>query len=425
MSRYGGSRYSDSESDLDIRVSRRHASPARPARAPVQYVEAPRRRPYYDDHERYLAPAQERMVVTTRSRSRDRRQRESSPRSPPPAQAPVIINNHIINHSDSDSDSDSGHEHRMQIAHHRSHSRAGSSSYYRDNYHDHERDDSRRRAGVEREIERSRKDFELERAQKELQELKLVQQIERDEKRRNKSYEEERELRDAKKELDDIRRTRDREENEKRIKQKLELQRLKEEEMALVEKKRREKEAKEAVEKYKKDEAERELRKKAEAEERDREYKHKMQEHLLKSGLGEKEINAILAGKKVENEKEKEKGKKEADDDARPTYTRMARRHLSLETLRVYDIHYQLDTDPDYVLIRRWVPESEQDMLWRHTKIVREQRSGKLVMSIEDKPKKHRHGNSLEPDFEWVRKKERKRSRSPSVLMYLAGARPA
>ena len=81
--------------------------------------------------------------------------------------------------------------------------------------------------------------------------------------------------------------------------------------------------------------------------------------------------------------------------------------------------------DPDYVLIKRWVPEQEQDMLWRYTRLIREQRSSsKLVMTIEDK----KHRKHLEPDnFEWVRKKEKKRSRSrsPSLLMYLAGAKPA
>lgn len=80
------------------------------------------------------------------------------------------------------------------------------------------------------------------------------------------------------------------------------------------------------------------------------------------------------------------------------------------------------------MLIKRWVPDAEQDVLWRHTRIIREERNRKLVMTIEDKPKKHKHhhhGATLEPEFEWVRKKERRRSRSPSLLMYLAGGRPA
>ena len=75
--------------------------------------------------------------------------------------------------------------------------------------------------------------------------------------------------------------------------------------------------------------------------------------------------------------------------------------------------------DPSYVLIKRWVPEAEQDILWKHTRIIREKRESKLLLTIEDKPK-HHHGD---PQFEWVRKKERRRSKSPGLLMYLAGAK--
>lgn len=46
------------------------------------------------------------------------------------------------------------------------------------------------------------------------------------------------------------------------------------------------------------------------------------------------------------------------------------------------------------------------------------------TVSIEE-GKKHHHHHHLEPEFEWVRKKERRRSRSPSLLMYLAGGRPS
>ena len=100
----------------------------------------------------------------------------------------------------------------------------------------------------------------------------------------------------------------------------------------------------------------------------------------------------------------------------------MARRHLSIESLREFGVEFDYDADPDYILIRRWVPEWEQDRLWKHTKLVREKRS-KMLM-VEEK----RHGRD-EPDFEWVRKKSdkhsRRRSKSPSLLMYLAGVRPA
>ncbi len=78
--------------------------------------------------------------------------------------------------------------------------------------------------------------------------------------------------------------------------------------------------------------------------------------------------------------------------------------------------------DPEYIIIKRWVPDEEQDILWRHTRVIREKRS-KVVVEVGEKHH-HHHKDKLEPDFEWVRKKEtRIRSKSPGLLMYLAGAK--
>ena len=80
---------------------------------------------------------------------------------------------------------------------------------------------------------------------------------------------------------------------------------------------------------------------------------------------------------------------------------------------------------PGYVLIKRWVPEWEQDMLWEHTRqirVVEKHREEKVVLEV-DTHKKHRHHKT--DSYEWVRKKERHRSKSPGLLMYLAGGRPA
>lgn len=78
--------------------------------------------------------------------------------------------------------------------------------------------------------------------------------------------------------------------------------------------------------------------------------------------------------------------------------------------------------NPEYVLIRRWVPEDEQDILWRHTRVLREKRDAKLMLTVDD-GKHHHRQKSDDANFEWVRKKERKRSKSPALLMYLAGAK--
>ncbi len=72
------------------------------------------------------------------------------------------------------------------------------------------------------------------------------------------------------------------------------------------------------------------------------------------------------------------------------------------------------------------MPEWEQDQLWEHTRqvrIVEKKREEKVVVEVGSHKK---HGKHLKEDeFEWVRKKERRRSKSPGLLMYLAGARPA
>ncbi|KAK8091750.1 hypothetical protein PG997_002111 [Apiospora hydei] len=191
---------------------------------------------------------------------------------------------------------------------------------------------------------------------------------------------------------------RTREEENPRTRAALELQRLKEEKEAPVELQRRDKEAKEALERYTKEEAERALREKEEYES-DRNHKRILQEQPLSAGLSKEGANAILARKKAEETHTKpEEAGSQGYRNELPTYTKMARRHLSLETLRVYGMDYQLDKDPDYVLIKRWVPEVEQDMLWRHTRILREERSAKDT--------KH-DPEGLGPEFQWVRKKER------------------
>ncbi|KAH8596241.1 hypothetical protein B0O99DRAFT_126026 [Bisporella sp. PMI_857] len=69
--------------------------------------------------------------------------------------------------------------------------------------------------------------------------------------------------------------------------------------------------------------------------------------------------------------------------DDRPTYTRMSRRHVSLETLNQFRVAFELDKqDPEYVLIKRWVPEDEQDAIWTHTRDLRERRRHSAQVSL-------------------------------------------
>ncbi|WJG35417.1 uncharacterized protein FOBCDRAFT_250905 [Fusarium oxysporum Fo47] len=51
----------------------------------------------------------------------------------------------------------------------------------------------------------------------------------------------------------------------------------------------------------------------------------------------------------------------------RPIDTRCARRHLSLETSRTFNVDFDFDADPDCVLVERWVPKCEQGLMLKHT----------------------------------------------------------
>lgn len=212
------------------------------------------------------------------------------------------------------------------------------------------------------------------------------------------------ELEKTRKELEAFKMKAEREEEAKRLKKELELERLRKEREEEEEKKRAKKEADEAVEKWKRKEAERIEKEKKEKEEREKEYQRRLEEDLRKAGMDDRQIAVVTK-------------KEKAIDPNRPTFTRMSRKHLSIETLNAFKIDYEFDVDPNYVLIRRWVPEYEQDFLWNHTREIRERRQPVLV-AIEGK-KKH---NDVE--FEFVRKKEHKRKPSPSPLLtFLAGGK--
>jgi hypothetical protein len=327
--------------------------------APVVYPDPrrPSRPVYYTHGSSYLVPEH--------GGGRPHRSSSSSHRPLPP-QAPVIINNRIYN--DYDEDDEEGRY--LQLARpirSRSRSRSRPPSFAS-----------------------SAQDYELEKTRAELEKFKMEAH---------------------------------REKEKERLKKELELKKLKEEKAAKEEAVRAKKEAEEAVEKFKIEEAKKREKEKKEKEERETEYKHRLEDDLRKSGMDERQIAVVLK-------------KDQVADPNRPTYTRMSRRHLSIETLNRYRIDYEFDSvrknskyglqsrsnmiqDPDYLLIKRWVPEYEQDFLWSHTSEIRERRSQPVILAIEGKKKHHE-----EPQFEFVRKKKHERKPSPShLLTFLAGGK--
>ena len=445
--------YYDDDEDIDIRVHRGRSP------APVIYPEhhyRPAPRPYYDDPRSsgYLVPAVS-GVRLSRSRSHGRR----SPPESAPAPTTIINNTKIYNDYEDDD--------YLALAprqRERSTSRHRPSSFSRDPRDEYELDRTRRElesykrahSREENELERQRKELELDRTRRELESYKRahtreeyelersrkeLEQYKLDKVRSREEYEleksrkelekykihstkEEYELEKTKKELEAYKLEKEREAEEKRIKKEMELKRLVEEKKAEEEKERLKKESEKAIAKYKAEEAEKAAKEKKEKEEREKEYQHRLEDDLRKSGMSEQQISVVL---------KKDKGV----DPNRPTYTRMSRKHLSIETLNRYRIDYEWDQvrtvperiltrtnrrsqDPDYVLIKRWVPEYEQDFLWAHTKQIRERRRP-MLLAIEDK-KHHHHGE--ETEFSIVRKKKHERRPSPSPLLtFLAGGK--
>ncbi|CAD6447628.1 7d8af07a-a5ec-43d5-8171-8b239201bf8c [Sclerotinia trifoliorum] len=236
------------------------------------------------------------------------------------------------------------------------------------------------------------------------------------------------------------------------------IEKYKKEEAERAARERKEKE--EIIEKFKKQEADRLARERHEREEREREYQRRLHEDLHKAGLNEQQIVAVKEGKALPPPVVQMPARPPPTPSPvqhahpqyqiqpagpRPTYTRMSRKHLSLETLRVYGISYEFDReDPEYLLIKRWVPEEEQDILWTHTRQLRETRSPapqKQLQQqqhqhtieyvkeyvVEDRHKKKHHRKS--DDLQLVIERKHKRghshagSRSPSPWVRWAAGR--
>ncbi|RDW57478.1 hypothetical protein BP6252_13738 [Coleophoma cylindrospora] len=63
----------------------------------------------------------------------------------------------------------------------------------------------------------------------------------------------------------------------------------------------------------------------------------------------------------------------------RPVYTRMSLKHVELDTLTRFKMDFEIDPDDNgYVIIKRWVPQYEQDLIWNHTRQLREERAKQL-----------------------------------------------
>lgn len=82
-----------------------------------------------------------------------------------------------------------------------------------------------------------------------------------------------------------------------------------------------------------------------------------------------------------------------------------------------------MSQNPEYILVKRWVPKKEQEELWSLTKTIRGDREQvTTTLHVEERGRHHR-SKSRDKNLVLVRKKEH-RSKSPGgLVMYLAGAK--
>ncbi|KAI4240284.1 MAG: hypothetical protein L6R40_005220 [Gallowayella cf. fulva] len=93
---------------------------------------------------------------------------------------------------------------------------------------------------------------------------------------------------------------------------------------------------------------------------------------------------AKKAAKVKEEEEFEEPGGGETDFDPekyRPTYIKVLRKYMSVDTLDAYGLPWEWDDrDSNYIVIKRWINEHDQDGLFEHTRKLREDRLQHILL---------------------------------------------
>ncbi|CAD6566185.1 MAG: hypothetical protein ASARMPRED_008581 [Alectoria sarmentosa] len=146
-------------------------------------------------------------------------------------------------------------------------------------------------------------------------------------------------------------------------------------------KKKEEEELKQkAIEEYHLQQLEEKAKKDKEKKEADEEFRERVKKTFGQAGYDEESIEKILKkgekGEKGEKGKEHGKGKEiKIKDLTRPTYIKVHRKHVSPETLDEYNLPWEWDErDSNYIVIKQWIPEQDQIVLFDHTKKLRERK---------------------------------------------------
>ncbi|KAH7094539.1 hypothetical protein FB567DRAFT_5930 [Paraphoma chrysanthemicola] len=102
---------------------------------------------------------------------------------------------------------------------------------------------------------------------------------------------------------------------------------------------------------------------KAEQDKKEIELEDAMRKRLAQFGFQEHQIQAIM--------NPEQHAKAEAQAAHQPTYLKIHKKYLDVETLHYYDIPYEFDLDPGYIIVLRDMSQRETDILFEHTRRLR------------------------------------------------------
>ncbi|KAF2826329.1 hypothetical protein CC86DRAFT_28104 [Ophiobolus disseminans] len=100
------------------------------------------------------------------------------------------------------------------------------------------------------------------------------------------------------------------------------------------------------------------------------EHETTMRDRLSQFGFGEAEIESMVQPKDRLQEEESTATKSPLPVSG-PTYSKIHKNHLDIETLHYYDIPYEYDSNPSYVIVLRELSSRETDVLFEHTRRLR------------------------------------------------------
>ncbi|KAI4171009.1 MAG: hypothetical protein LQ343_004546 [Gyalolechia ehrenbergii] len=220
--------------------------------------------------------------------------------------------------------------------------------------------------------------------------------------------------------LDELEKKQEEEEARERAKQAM----LLEEAKKAAQKKEEEEFKKRVLAEAERERYEKEMKEKKKKEEDDKIFKARLKDMYLARGYSEESIENM-----IEDAEKKNKGHGISHDNTmvkitdqtkvvdlnKPTYIKVHRKYLSPDTLDAYNLPWDWDDqDSNYLVIKRWINQVNQDKLFAHTSKLREQRL--LTSSSPVELRKDRKGNMM-----LVRDKSpsRQRSRSTSRSWFL------